>query len=122
MPHNSRTSQRRSGYMENLSGTNIKGYELRERIGVGGFGTVYRAYQSSVGREVAIKILLPYFANHPDFIRRFEAEAGLVARLEHPHIVPLHDYWHDSSGTYLVMRWLRNGSLSEALKDGPYEL
>ncbi len=108
--------------MENLSGTNIKGYELRERIGAGGFGTVYRAYQSSVGREVAIKMILPHFANHPDFIRRFEAEAGLVARLEHPHIIPLHDYWRDASGAYLVMRWLRGGSLSEALKDGPYTL
>src|SRR5512143_3620888 len=108
--------------MEDLSGTNIKGYELRERIGAGGFGTVYRAYQSSVGREVAIKMILPHFANHPDFIRRFAAEAGLVARLEHPHIIPLHDYWRDSDGAYLVMRWLRGGSLSEALKASPYEL
>src|SRR6478736_5665532 len=101
--------------VETLVSQNLKGYELRERIGAGGFGAVYRAYQSSVGRAVAIKIILPHFANHPDFIRRFEAEAGLVARLEHPHIIPLHDYWRDSSGAYLVMRWLRSGSLSEAL-------
>src|SRR5262245_4830170 len=110
------------GGMEILSGTNIKGYELQERIGAGGFGTVYRASQSSVGREVAVKMILPHYANHPDFIRRFEAEAGLVARLEHPHIIPLHDYWRDSSGAYLVMRWLRGGSLSGSLKTGPYEL
>lgn len=88
--------------MQNLSGTVIKGYELQERIGAGGFGAVYKAHQSTVGREVAMKIILPHFANHPDFIRRFETEAQLVARLEHLHIVPLYDYWRDPDGAYLV--------------------
>ena len=101
--------------MENLAGTNLKGYELRERIGAGGFGAVYRAYQSTVGREVAIKIILPSFANQADFIRRFETEAQLIARLEHPYITPLHDFWRDPLGAYLVMRWLRGGSLRETL-------
>src|SRR5262245_27315384 len=101
---------------------NIKGYEVRERIGAGGFGAVYRAYQTTVGREVAIKIILPGLANQPDFIRRFEGEAQLVARLEHPHIVPLHDYWRDPDGAYLVMRWLRGGSLRETLQHGAFEL
>jgi serine/threonine protein kinase len=100
----------------------IKGYELRERIGSGGFGVVHRAYQSTLGREVAIKIILPHYANHPDFIRRFEAEAQLIAQLEHPHIVPLYDYWRDPDGAYLVMRWLRGGNLREALQQGPFEL
>jgi serine/threonine protein kinase/energy-coupling factor transporter ATP-binding protein EcfA2 len=100
----------------------IKGYELRERIGAGGFGAVYRAHQSTVGREVAIKIILPGLANQPDFIRRFESEAQLVARLEHPHITPLYDYWRDPDGAYLVMRWLRGGSLRDALQNGAFEL
>lgn len=100
----------------------IKGYELHERIGSGGFGVVHRAYQTTVGREVAIKIILPHFANHPDFIRRFEIEAQLIARLEHPFIVPLYDYWRDPGGAYLVMRWLRGGSLCDALKQGPFDL
>jgi WD40 repeat protein/serine/threonine protein kinase len=100
----------------------IKGYELRERIGSGGFGVVHRAYQSTVGREVAIKIILPHFANHPDFIRRFENEAQVIARLEHPYIVPLYDYWRDPDGAYLVMRWLRGGNLRDALKQGPLDL
>src|SRR5262245_24821071 len=108
--------------MENISGTTIKGYELIERIGAGGFGAVYKANQSTVGREVAIKIILPHFANHPDFIRRFETEAQLVARLEHLHIVPLYDYWRDPDGAYIVMRWLKGGSLREALQQGPFEL
>jgi len=75
---------------------------------------VYKAYQPVIGRDVAIKVILPQLANHPDFIRRFEVEAQLVARLEHPHIVPLYDYWRDPSGAYLVMRWLKGGSLQEA--------
>jgi hypothetical protein len=88
--------------MDNLSGHTIKGYELHEQIGVGGFGAVYRAHQPIVGREVAIKVILPQYANQPDFIRRFEVEAQLVARLEHMNIVPLYDYWREPDGAYLV--------------------
>jgi serine/threonine protein kinase/WD40 repeat protein len=108
--------------VENMTGQSIKGYELLERIGSGGFGAVYRAYQSTIGREVAVKIILPHFANQPDFIRRFEAEAQLIARLEHLHIVPLYDYWREPNGAYLVMRWLRGGSAKDALRDGPFGL
>lgn len=100
----------------------IKGYEIHERIGSGGFGVIHRATQTTLGREVAIKIILPHFANHPDFIRRFEAEAQVIARLEHPFIVPLYDYWRDPQGAYLVMRWLRGGNLRDALANGPFEL
>lgn len=106
--------------MDDLSGHIAKGYELQNRIGVGGFGAVYRAYQSTVGREVAIKVILPEYANHPDFIRRFETEAQLVARLEHPFIVPLFDYWRDSNGAYLVMRYFREGNLRDRLDEGHY--
>jgi serine/threonine protein kinase len=104
--------------MDDFTDKVIKGYELRARIGAGGFGAVYRAYQPIVARDVAIKIVLPQYANHPDFIRRFEAEALLVARLEHAHIVPLYDYWREPGGAYLVMRWLRGGSLRAALRRG----
>jgi serine/threonine protein kinase len=90
--------------MQNLSGTNLKSYELLERIGAGGFGAVYRARQTTIEREVAVKVILPGLANEPDFIRRFETEARLIARLEHPHITPLHDFWRDPGGAYLVMR------------------
>ncbi|MCA9914906.1 MAG: serine/threonine-protein kinase PknK, partial [Anaerolineae bacterium] len=90
---------------------------MQEQIGAGGFGAVYRAVQPSIGREVAIKIILPQYANQPEFIRRFETEAQLVARLEHPHIVPLYDYWRDPNGAYLVMRYLRGGSLRDSLEE-----
>src|SRR5215813_13942240 len=108
-------------FMDNLSNRVIKGYELRDRIGAGGFGAVYRAYQPSIGREVAIKVILPEYANQPEFIRRFEVEAQLIARLEHPHIVPLYDYWRDPDGAYLVMRWLK-GSLRTAIQRGSWSV
>jgi WD40 repeat protein len=108
--------------MDNLSGTTIKGYELRERIGVGGFGAVYRAYQPVIDREVAVKVILPEHANQPEFIRNFESEAQLVARLEHPHIVPLFDYWREPDGAFLVMRYVRRGSLRTVLDGQQFEL
>jgi transcriptional regulator with XRE-family HTH domain len=107
---------------EDLSGRAIRGYTLAERIGMGGFGVVYRAVQPLVDREVAVKIIMPEYADHPDFIRRFEAEAQIVARLEHPHIVPLYDYWREPAVAYLVMRLLRGGSVEGRLNDGALPL
>src|SRR5687768_15748997 len=95
----------------------IRGYELREQIGKGGSGAVYRAYQPVVDREVAVKVILPQYASHPDFVRSFEAEARLIARLEHPFIVPLFDYWRDPDGAYLIMRFFQAGTLKQYLKD-----
>jgi DNA-binding SARP family transcriptional activator len=86
-----------------------RGYTLQEQIGQSGFGTVYRAIQPAVGRDVAVKAIRRRFANDPDFIRRFETEAQMVGRLEHPHIVPLYDYWREPGGAFLVMRWMRGG-------------
>ena len=100
----------------------IKGYRIQEPIGQGAYGVVYRARQPFIDREVALKVILPEFANQPEFIRRFEAEAQLVAQLEHLHIVPLYDYWRDPGGAYLVMRLMQGGNLAELLLDGPMEL
>lgn len=100
----------------------IRGYQLIDRIGKGGFGEVYRAYQPTIGREVAIKVIMPEHANQADFIRNFETEAKLVARLEHPFIIPLFDYWREPSGAYIVMRYLRGGTLKEEMEKGQMEL
>jgi WD40 repeat protein/serine/threonine protein kinase len=108
-------------YVESLAGKTIRGYHLIELIGQGGFGAVYRAMQPLIGREVAVKIILPHFANHPEFIRRFEVEAQLIARLEHPFMVPLYDYWREPDGAYLVMRYLRGGSMRPLVKTGPLQ-
>lgn len=109
--------------LADYSGQTIKGYELRELIGQGGFGVVYRAYQPVIDREVALKIILPRYANNPVFIRRFETEARLIAKLDHIHIVPLYDYWREPDMACLVMRWLRGGSLHALLeRQGALEL
>jgi WD40 repeat protein/serine/threonine protein kinase/DNA-binding XRE family transcriptional regulator len=100
----------------------IRGYELGDQIGKGDVGIIYKAWQPSVGREVAVKIILPQFANHPDFIRRFEVEARTIALLEHPHVTPLYDFWREPYGAYLVMRWMRGGNLRSHLEYGPVEL
>jgi len=97
----------------------IAGYNLAEQIGIGGFGAVYRAVQPDLEREVAIKVILPEQAGQPGFIRRFEVEAQMIARLEHLHIVPLYDYWRDPGGAYLVMRYLRGGNLRGLLLNQP---
>ncbi|MDZ4763724.1 MAG: protein kinase [Chloroflexota bacterium] len=104
--------------MSSLAGSIIKSYELRELVGAGGFGAVYRAHQPVIEREVAVKVIWPVFANQPNFIRRFETEAQVVAGLEHPHIVPLYDFWREPEGAYLVMRYLRGGHLRRMIQQG----
>jgi DNA-binding SARP family transcriptional activator/ABC-type glycerol-3-phosphate transport system substrate-binding protein len=103
-----------------LAGEQLRGYRLLEPIGEGAFGLVYRAQQPQVGREVAVKVIRPDLANDPDFVRAFEREARIIARLEHRHIVPLYDYWRDRDGAYLVMRLFRAGSLRTRIdRSGP---
>ena len=97
----------------------VRGFELKEEIGSGAYGTIYRAVQPTIGRDVAVKVIRRKYANDPEFIRRFESEAQTIARLEHPYIVPLYDYWRDPEGAYLVMRLLRGGNLLSALAGGP---
>ena len=103
-------------------GRPLRGYRLLEEIGAGSFAVVWRGTQPSVGRDVAIKQIRRELATQPAFIRRFEAEAHLVARIEHPHVVPLIDFWRDPDSAYLVMRWLRGGTLERRLDDGPLRL
>ena len=90
-----------------LTGKPLRGYRLLERV-EGAFGVVWRARPraGAGGRREAIH---PRLSDDPSFVRRFEQEAQTIARLEHPHVVPLYDYWRDGSGAYLVMRWMRGG-------------
>ncbi len=99
----------------------LPGYELRDRIGEGAFGVVWRAYQPSVGREVAIKVIRPELAAEASFVRRFEAEARTIARIAHPHIVPLIDFWRLGESAYLVLALLPGGSLADAVRDAPVD-
>ena len=103
------------------AGPIVRGYELREQIDDGALGPAFRAYQPLVGREVAIRVVREDLADDPVFVRHFEAEAELVARLEHPHIVPLYDYWREPGAAYLVTRLFRGGSLDARLRRGHLE-
>jgi serine/threonine protein kinase len=102
--------------MGNLIGQTIRGYEIREQIGAGGYGAVYKAHEINVDRDVAVKVILPEHAAEPEFAQRFETEAQLVAQLEHPRIVPLYAYWRDDTGAFLVMRYVKEGSLFDVLE------
>lgn len=96
-----------------------KAFNWEKRSAVAALASSIAPYKSSVERDVAVKIILPRYANHPNFIRRYEAEAQLIARLEHPYIVPLYDYWRDPDAANLIMRLLRGGSLEDQLRSGP---
>ncbi len=100
---------------ENLSGKQFGQYELRELLGAGGMGAVYRGYQRSLKREVAIKVLTPQLAQQPDYINRFNREAETAASLEHRHIVPIYDYGTHEGAAYVVMRLLTGGTLSDRI-------
>src|SRR3954451_5943448 len=96
----------------------LRGYTIHHVIGEGSFGRVLAATQPGTNRDVAIKVIRPDLADDPTFVQRFEAEAQLVARLEHPHIVPLYDYWREPGGAYLVFRLLTGGTAQAALVSG----
>ena len=100
------------------AGRSARGYVLAEVIGRGGFATVYRAVQPALQREVAVKVLRAEIADDPQFVSRFESEARVVARLEHPNVVPLYDFWREPGAAYLVFRYLRGGSVQAACRAG----
>ena len=105
------------------AGRTTRGYVLAETIGESAFATVYRAVQPSLEREVALTVVRPELADDAQYIRRFESEARRVGRLEHPHVVPLYDFWREPGAAYLVFRYVRGGTLKEArLANGHWPL
>ncbi|NCF64342.1 MAG: protein kinase [Chloroflexi bacterium] len=98
-------------------------YEIRNQLGEGGMGTVYLAYDPTLGREVAIKVLQPHLYMHdPDFSVRFEREAKAVATLEHGGIVSLYDFGAEDEWLYYVMRLMKGGTLKQRIARGPLNL
>ena len=79
--------------MSLTNGTKLGPYEILSPIGAGGMGEVYRARDTRLGREVAVKVLPAEFAQDPERLRRFEQEARAAAALNHPNILALHDVW-----------------------------
>ena len=109
--------------MDNLQPGQMLGvYRIISKAGQGGMATVYKAYQPSMDRNVAIKVLPGQLAESPEFATRFQQEARIIARLEHPHILPVFDYGEDNGITYFVMRYLDAGSLKDKMASGPLTL
>jgi len=101
------------------AGTRLGPYEILAPLGAGGMGEVYRARDTRLLREVAIKVVPPSLADRPGALERFEREAQAVAALSHPHIVVIHDVGHEGSTSYLVMELLEGETLRARLKRGP---
>lgn len=105
--------------MEKLQPGQMLGpYRIINQIGQGGMATVYKAYQASMDRNVAIKVLPGQLAESREFTQRFQQEAHIIARLEHPHILPVFDYGESEGVTYLVMRYLDAGTLRDKMENG----
>ncbi len=98
--------------------TMVRGYELRELVASGPHGQTYRAYQRSVGRQMAVKVLTREVADDPEFIANFIADTKAVAALDHPHICFVVDTWREPGRAFRVSRWLDGGSLADALRTG----
>ncbi len=103
-------------------GENVGPYRIVEKLGQGGMATVFKAYHPSLDRYVAIKVLHPAFLQDPNFLARFQREARIVARLDHPNIVPVYDFAEHQGHPYLVMRFIEGDTLKARLHQGPVEL
>ncbi len=105
--------------MEDYQGKQIGAYTLLEKIGEGGMAAVYKARQPSMERFVAIKILPETLSRDPNFVKRFTQEARTLARLEHPHILPIYDYGEQEGLIFLAMRYNETGSLRDWMHTHP---
>src|ERR1700737_4856443 len=98
-----------------LIGTTLGNYKILAPLGQGGMAHVYRANQENLNREVAVKVLPPWYAADRNFVDRFNLEARLVARLSHPNIVTIHDFNEHNGHLYIVMQLVDGGTLKQIL-------
>jgi Tol biopolymer transport system component len=104
------------------TGTKLGPYEIQSSLGAGGMGEVYRARDTRLGRDVAIKVLPSHLSSDPDLKARFEREAKAISALSHPHICHLYDIGAQDGTDYLVMELLDGETLADRLKKGPLPL
>ncbi len=105
-----------------MIGTRLGPYRITELIGEGGMATVYRAHQASMDRYVAVKVIRTGLLLDPSLRERFQREARLIARLEHPHLLPVYDFDGEHNPPYIVMRFLEGGTLRQVLDRGELPL
>src|SRR6202140_4249278 len=105
-----------------LTGRRLGPYEILSAIGAGGMGEVYKARDTRLNRNVAIKVLPAHLADRSELRERFEREAKTIAGLNHPHICTLHDIGHQDGIDFLVMEYLEGETLAQRLQKGPLPL
>jgi serine/threonine-protein kinase len=104
-----------------VEGTPFGRYQLIKLLGRGGMGEVWRAHDTAIDRTVALKMLLPHYAQDSDFEKRFRREARAAARLDDPHVVPIHDVGEIDGRLYVTMRLIDGVDLQTLLDAGPLE-
>jgi ABC-type amino acid transport substrate-binding protein len=105
--------------MPHLEGKTLGQYQIIEPIGSGGTAQIYRAYQPSVRREVVVKVLSPSFQDDPGFVKQFAQEVDVITHLQHPHIIPVYDFGEQDGDVYIVMAYLRGGTLADRIDQPP---
>jgi serine/threonine protein kinase len=103
-------------------GTRLGPYEIVSKLGEGGMGEVYRAKDTRLGREVAVKVLPQHLSSSPEIRARFEREAKTVSSLNHPHICTLYDVGREGDTDYLVMELIEGETLAARLTKGALPL
>src|SRR6202045_5258269 len=104
------------------AGTRLGSYEVVSQIGAGGMGEVYRARDSKLGRDVAVKVLPANFVNDPERLSRFQREARMLAALNHANIATIYGLEQFDGVTCLVMELVPGETLAERVKAGPLEI
>jgi len=104
-------------YQDKYIGKKIEEYEIREFIGKGGMGAVYKGFDTTLNRPVAIKILLESSLDNPDMVRRFEREAKVIAEINHPNIAQIYKIGKIDNVPYYVMEFIRGKSLADILQE-----
>ena len=105
--------------MSDLSGKTLGQYQVIKPIGQGGMAKIYLAYQPSVKREVAIKVMSSPLQQSPNSIKRFAQEVEVIAHLQHPQIIPVYDFGELDDQIYIVMAYIRGGTLADRIDKAP---
>lgn len=105
-----------------IIGRTLGKYKVIELLGQGGMATVYKGYQEEIDRYVAIKVLPPHPGLDEQFVSRFQLEARTIARMQHPHILPLYDFGTEDNILYLAMAYMEGGTLADIIDSGPMKI
>src|SRR5215471_1618833 len=108
--------------MSLAAGTKLGPYEIQSPLGAGGMGEIYRARDSRLDREVALKVLPEHLSSDASLKQRLEREAKSVSKLSHPHICTLYDIGHQDGIDFLVLEYLEGETLEQRLIRGPLPL